>query len=309
MPSHFSSREKSQVVELFFDGIRALGISPGAAKGDIKLSADGPVIGEIAARLSGGYMSGWTYPHSSGVRVTEAAMRVAVGLQPGNLEPRLQCTAAERAFISIPGTVRCIEGTESVRDEVSELFVRIESGSKVRFPLNNVQKCGSVICVDSIREAAVARAEGARRDITVRLEPFDPETRDFLFNRLDEFAPNAYDLTEAVNQEVVAEMPSFFGPTGTALRGIAALPLIDSETSVDWHGLPVAQAFSRVIESTGLAAIPSDSVPAEALLLGGLFWRAFLRGGVQGGLWVIDCIRSLDTAADPRWAEVLAWRG
>ena len=79
--------ERRSVEEVFRAGIRALGIDNGAAKGDLKLTSRGPMVGEIAARLSGGYMSGWTFPLASGVEVTAAGLRVAAGLDPGDLSP------------------------------------------------------------------------------------------------------------------------------------------------------------------------------------------------------------------------------
>mgnify|MGYP002388944453 CR=1 FL=1 len=85
MWSALPADDRSAVERVFTDGIRALGIDNGAAKGDIKLTSRGPMVGEIAARLSGGYMSGWTFPLASGVEVTRAALRVAAGLEPGDL--------------------------------------------------------------------------------------------------------------------------------------------------------------------------------------------------------------------------------
>ena len=309
MPSGFDEFDQARVIELFFAGIRALGISSGAAKGDIKLSSDGPVIGEIAARLSGGYMSGWTYPYSSGVRVTEAAMRIAVGLPPGELAPTVHRTAAERAFISIPGTVVKVEGTERIRDEVDELFLRVGSGSKVRFPANNVQKCGNIICVDSDRQSAVARARNACKSIRIQLKPFDAGTSDFLFGDVDRWAPNAYHLTDAANQGCVAAMQGFYGPAGAPLRGVVALPAIDTEIAEDWHGLAMGAALRSLLGRAHLVAVPADGIPEGDLVLGGLFWRAFLRGGEQGGRWVIETIKSLESSTDPRWSEVRSWCG
>jgi len=60
MPSGVDSGTAARLLEVFYAGIRALGITNGAAKGDLKLTPKGPMVGEIAARLSGGYMSGWT---------------------------------------------------------------------------------------------------------------------------------------------------------------------------------------------------------------------------------------------------------
>ena len=72
MPTIIKEEMKRVMLDTFRAGIHALGLAGkdniGAAKGDIKLTSNGtvfkPMIGEIAARLSGGYMSGWTYPYS-----------------------------------------------------------------------------------------------------------------------------------------------------------------------------------------------------------------------------------------------------
>jgi len=61
------------------EGIKALGINMGCAKGDIKITSDGPKIGELAARLSGGFMSAYTYPLSTGVDLMRAAIEIALG--------------------------------------------------------------------------------------------------------------------------------------------------------------------------------------------------------------------------------------
>ena len=91
MPSELDGERRDAVLAAFKAGVRALGLADpanvGAAKGDVKLTPEGPMIGEIAARLSGGYMSGWTYPYSSGVEPTRAAVLLAMGKDPGNLNP------------------------------------------------------------------------------------------------------------------------------------------------------------------------------------------------------------------------------
>ncbi len=50
-------------------------------------------------------MSGWTFPYSSGVSVIKAAMNIAAGKPSGLGKISYNKTAAERAFISIPGFV------------------------------------------------------------------------------------------------------------------------------------------------------------------------------------------------------------
>lgn len=307
MPSSLPGKELLRVTDLFISGIRAIGITTGAAKGDIKLSSSGPVIGEIAARLSGGYMSGWTYPYSSGVRITEAAMRIAVGLSPGPLEPTKKLTSAERAFVSIPGV---IESMDPIREEqgVSDIFFRVKPGDRVIFPSNNTEKCGNVITVDSDRDKAVEQAEKTCRMVFLRLEPWDRETEGFIFGNTQSWVPDAFSLTVTDNIEAYNTMPPYFASLSAALesRKVAAIPLLDRETSREWHGEKISSAFRKVLDISRFESAPvrkeADPIPA----IGRLFWKAFLRGGVQGGVWVLDSLSRLESKEVPG-REVVGW--
>ncbi|MDR3020221.1 MAG: ATP-grasp domain-containing protein [Treponema sp.] len=194
MPTIIDVSKQEEMLETFRAGIRALGLAGvnqiGAAKGDIKLTTNGPdskaMIGEIAARLSGGYMSGWTYPYSSGAQPIRAAILAAMGKKPDGLIPVKTWTCAERAFISIPGTVKSIIGIERAQTlpHVNDLFLRIQESSKVSFPENNVTKCGNIIASASDRQTAIDAAETAARSILIKLDPKDCETEKFLRNYL-----------------------------------------------------------------------------------------------------------------------------
>ena len=116
MPSSCSPKVKAELIECFTKAVHALGLSSGVAKGDIKYTEKGPMIGEIAGRLSGGYMSGWTFPYSSDVNLTKEAMKIALGQVPESTEndevPSLKFSH-ERAFISIPGKIKSIYGQDN----------------------------------------------------------------------------------------------------------------------------------------------------------------------------------------------------
>jgi hypothetical protein len=306
MPSELDPELLGQAEEVFLAGIRALGIRNGAAKGDIKLTPSGPAVGEIAARLSGGYMSGWTFPLSCGVEVTEAALNIAVGLPPGDLRPRFAAVSAERAFISIPGRIQALEGLPEVRqvDGLQELFLRVRVGDRVRLPANNLEKCGNVITRASTRAQAVGAADRARQQVFLRLVPGDGETLAFLrdprpgpwvaFPRLSEaFGRGVAGMPEAVGQlgsaRLGAEGLAVLRPEGLSLR---------AEASRDWHGLSLAGALEQVERLSG---VPSTEVPLPGrLTLGRVFWEALRRGGVQAGVFLIQTL----CGSDP--AEVLA---
>ncbi len=294
MPSISPPEIQEKVISVFEDGIKAIGITNGTAKGDIKYSGDKAVVGEIAARLSGGYMSGWTFPYSTGVSVIKAALNVAVG-KPSGLKPfSYTRTAAERAFISIPGTVSQIVIPEYLEegkrpDEIKDVFINIEKGEKVVFPKNNVQKCGNIIAVHREREKAVYASEQACRDIIVRLESCNTDTEKFLFHKKEKWVPDAFVINQPENMEAVRIMDKIVTSDSHSTKtAVSVIPFPEREDSVDWMGRGFAESFNNVIKLSG--AELQQPGREYRVVLGKLFWDAFTAGGIQGGLWLIETV-------------------
>jgi biotin carboxylase len=298
MPSSSSSEIQAEVLRVFRDAVRALGLRLGAAKGDIKYdTARGrAVVGEIAARLSGGYMSGWTYPYASGIDPTREALRLCAGQGLGPNSPDRAWFSAERAFISIPGKVASIVGClEAERmPYVKQIFLRAAPGDRVVFPSNNVQKCGNVISQAPTRDAAVKAAEDAARALVIRLAPGDPETE-------------AYLRGEWQAEESEPSWPPFaFKIEGDAALALEAMPeyadqgesfaYAESVVGRDWSGRGFAESAALA-----LALGPSFSAAGRPKLAG-RFWRALARGGFQAALYVLDT----EGAADAKAANAAA---
>lgn len=159
MPSQLKIDMLEDACDVMRRGIKALGITTGAAKGDIKVTGSGAMIGEIAARLSGGFMSAYTYPLSSGVDLMKAMIEVSLGQEPGNLEPLFNRVAIERAIICKPGVVKKISGLEEALKVpgIEEIFLNIKEGDTVVKPRSNVEKSGNIIAVAE----TLAQAESA----------------------------------------------------------------------------------------------------------------------------------------------------
>ncbi|WP_039947954.1 alpha-hydroxy-acid oxidizing protein [Leptospira fainei] len=156
MPSALSESVLKEIEDVMFRGMKALGIHRGAGKGDIKVTPDGVKIGEIAARLSGGFMSAFTFPLSSGINLNRAAILIALGEEPDNLEPLYKRVSIERALLAPKGKLLAIEGFEEAKkiDGVTDIFLLHKIGDIIPEPTNNIEKTGHVIITaDTLSDA------------------------------------------------------------------------------------------------------------------------------------------------------------
>jgi isopentenyl diphosphate isomerase/L-lactate dehydrogenase-like FMN-dependent dehydrogenase len=159
MPSQCSEDIISDACNVMTKGIHALGITHGFAKGDIKITSEGAKIGELAARLSGGFMSTFTYPLSTGVDLMKASLEICMGEEPGNLVPAYNKVSIERAIITKPGILKKISGIEEAKNipGIKEIIFNLKPGDKITKPRSNVEKVGHIIAVaDDLKNAEEA---------------------------------------------------------------------------------------------------------------------------------------------------------
>jgi biotin carboxylase len=300
MPTDLSAEKSAELLAVFERGVQALGIRNGAAKGDVKLTPKGPMIGEIAARLSGGYMSGWTYPYASGVEPTKGAISIAIGEAPSGLAPTRDWTCTERAFISIPGIVAEISGASEAKsaEGVRDVFFRAAPGSVVSFPENNVTKCGNVIAAAPKRDDAIRCAESAARAILIRLRPRVPETDAFLSGGPrgpGSFPPDSFCLTDLKSLEAIPAGTRDEASAGSLSRQeLAELTLVPfdsllSSASRDYVGRTAVESLDLVRRLAGIPLAIRDEAGISGSL-GRRFWEFFVRGGYQGALYFIDSL-------------------
>lgn len=310
MPTAIDEKKKNELIATFALGIQALGLTCGVAKADIKYTKNGPMIGEIAARLSGGYMSGWTYPYSSGMNLTEIAMQVALGQKPmslimnrvplpwqphssvkGKIQPfqiyelKSLRYSAERAWLSIPGKVSKIYGLDEAKSLafVRDVLPRVKEGDEVDFPRNNVEKCGNIITVADSRALSYSAADKAVSSITLRLEAGNPKTDKFLSGVCEKdeegFPPSAFTFAPSENGISTKIGKGTLIPAGekaSAHIPEVLAPLADSVQ--DWNHCTLRCALEKF----------DQICPDHKALDGQKFWQALLRGGIQGALYVAD---------------------
>ena len=153
----------------------ALGITDGVVKGDVVLTEGGPVMIEMAARLSGGDFSESLIPLGCGVNVVEAAINLAIGRQPdlNKLQSKWQRGVVNRYFFPPPGRLVTIEGVDKVKTRpwLKKLEFWYEPGDIVPTVGSHADRFGVFIATGDSRQEAEERGEWVYRNIKIVTEP------------------------------------------------------------------------------------------------------------------------------------------
>jgi isopentenyl diphosphate isomerase/L-lactate dehydrogenase-like FMN-dependent dehydrogenase/biotin carboxylase len=174
LPSQKPEDIQMEILDMAKTAAEGLGITMGAAKGDIKMTEDGPKMVEMAARLSGGFMSGWTYPLATGRSIIRDAIKIALGIKPDcSLNPPIQKVAMETAVVPETGEIREINGLEQLNqmDGVEDVSINFDVGDEVTKPKSNLDKPANIIVTGSTYEEAKQTAEEARNKLTFEVGP------------------------------------------------------------------------------------------------------------------------------------------
>lgn len=161
VPSVLSSDERAQVEELVVKASLALGVTDGITKGDVVMTPEGPMMIEMAARLSGGDFSESLVPLGCGINYVRAAVSIAVGKKPNvaELQPQFHKAVANRYFIPPAGVLERIEGVEEVKKQpwVHKLEFWYKPGDEVPPPLSHAHRFGVFVVSGDTREEAEKR--------------------------------------------------------------------------------------------------------------------------------------------------------
>lgn len=156
------------------DAGRALGIVTGSVKGDMAWTARGPCVIEIAARLSGGWMSTDQVPLGTGVDLIGCAIRTALGerVAAEDLRPRCHRGVATRYFFPSPGRVVSIDRADrfATTPWVHRLGFFVKPGEVVQPTTDHTKRAGFVITIGASRDEAVERARSVVEAVRIRTE-------------------------------------------------------------------------------------------------------------------------------------------
>lgn len=257
MPTGLPKEVVDVALEEFKKAIKVVGIVNGAAKGDIKISTSGePYIGEIASRLSGGFMSTHTFPYSTGINLMRNILLIHLGKEPEIGEYEYKFVCVERAIIPYKGIVKSIDGVEDAKkiDGIKDVIIKVKVGDRIDEPKNNLDKAGNVIGVGKTREEALRRVNQALRKIKIITELCSdfkvPSEVEILRNAKDMFNGACYVCKECNGEACRGKMPGI-GGVGTgqtfvenvkALKNYKILPryihtVNEVDTSIEFLGI------------------------------------------------------------------------
>ncbi|MFZ5627788.1 MAG: alpha-hydroxy-acid oxidizing protein [Spirochaetota bacterium] len=193
LPGNFSPAQYAAILaalQRYADSLSALSEKPyhGALKGDLRLTDDGRVvIGEIAGRLSGGFMSTHTYPAAHRRSLMQIFARLMLGAleQPLTLEESVatQGVAIERSLYAEPGLLSGLPDEQQLTalraefapEGLKELRCNYRNGELVENLQNNIGKVfHSVIHAATLAEAEEVFARLRRRlTFQTKTPPYD----------------------------------------------------------------------------------------------------------------------------------------
>ena len=171
LPATLSEDDVAAVKDVMQAAADAMGITDGPVKGDLVLTENGPVVVEIAARLSGGYLCTDQIPWARGVDLVRQTIKLALGeeLERSELVPEHRGYIGVRFFFPEPGVVESIEGFEELGAEpwILKRMMYVEPGDVVEATTSHPTRAGFVFTTADTPEEAERRAIECTRRVRI----------------------------------------------------------------------------------------------------------------------------------------------
>lgn len=170
-PSRHPAETQKAIKELAVQACRAVGIDQGPAHVEMMVTAKGPVMIELGARMGGDNITTALVPLSTGIDMVKATIDVAMGDEP-DIEPRLHCASAIRYIAAPEGLIKSISGVEAAKGipGVQDVIMTKTVG-EMSTPIHcSNDRIGSVIVQATTAEEAVRICEEAMKRIQIEIK-------------------------------------------------------------------------------------------------------------------------------------------
>lgn len=170
-PTKHSEETAQRIRQVAIAANKAIGITNGPSHTEIIITAEGPKIVELGARLGGDCITTHLVPLSTGVNMVACCIKIALGEEPDVL-PKLCKGSAIRYFQQKAGTVTQIEGIADAQniEGVKQISIVHGVGETVAEIDSSAARMGFVIAQGNDADHAVNICEEAKKHIAVTIE-------------------------------------------------------------------------------------------------------------------------------------------
>ncbi|KAA9013826.1 ATP-grasp domain-containing protein [Niallia endozanthoxylica] len=167
-PSILSEYDKIKITELAKQAVNAIGINIGPAHVEIILTAEGPKLVELGARMGGDCITTHLVPLSTGIDMVGLTIDLLTG-QKVNLNSIINLGSAIRFISASSGIIEKIDGLEEVRkiNGVKEVCLMKHVGEKVTDINSSLDRVGYVIAQGKTAIEAMDICEEALSKINI----------------------------------------------------------------------------------------------------------------------------------------------
>lgn len=145
-PSQLEEKMLDRIRNLASRAVMAVGIQNGPAHVEIILTADGPKMVELGARMGGDCITTHLVPLSTGIDMVRATIELSCGIVP-DINPKIKASSAIRYFNVSAGKIISISGVDKAKliPGVIEIKLLKNINDKIQEINSSVDRCGFVI--------------------------------------------------------------------------------------------------------------------------------------------------------------------
>ena len=170
-PSQLPFEIQQQIRKVAKSACKSVGIDKGPAHVEMKVTARGPVMIELGARMGGDNITTHLVPFSTGIDMVGSTIKVALGEEP-EIEPTLHCGSAIRYFDAPFGVIRAIEGIEDAEKipGIRQITFTKGIGEESTLIECSNDRIGFVIAQAATAKEAINACEKAMATIQIEVE-------------------------------------------------------------------------------------------------------------------------------------------
>lgn len=167
-PSILKAEAVESIKDLAVRAVKAIGIDCGPAHVEIMLTADGPKMIELGARMGGDCITTHLVPLSTGIDMVAATIELLTGGQP-DIEPKFKKGSAIKFLNAPKGTIARIEGMQKAKEVcgVAEVAVTKTVGETIGDILSSTDRVGHIIAQANHAQEALRLCDTAAEHIKI----------------------------------------------------------------------------------------------------------------------------------------------